>query len=92
MSKELTPLEVSNQLKDFVLRFVENGLDRRVIHGSFDFIETALKALEIIRKLLAVDEKKREISFKTDNFPVVRIVFSGFDDNFEILKEVLGNE
>ena len=51
MSEELTPLEVSKQLKDFVLKFVKNGLDRRLIHGSFDTIETSLKRLEIIDKL-----------------------------------------
>ena len=49
MNRELSPLEVSNQLKEFVLEFVKNGLDRRFIHGSFDIIETALKALDIIK-------------------------------------------
>lgn len=49
MSKELEALEVSKQLKEFVLGFVKNGLDRRFIHGSFDIIETTLKALEIIK-------------------------------------------
>lgn len=43
MSKELETLEVSKQLKDFVLEFVKNGLDRRFIHGSFYIIETAIK-------------------------------------------------
>ena len=46
MTKELEALKVSNQLKDFVLKFVKNGLDRRFIHGSFDIIETELKRLE----------------------------------------------
>ena len=49
MSKELTPLEVSEQLKDFVLEFVKNGLDRRFVIGSFFIIEDQLKALKIIK-------------------------------------------
>lgn len=43
-------LKASKQLKDFVLGFIKNGLDRRFIHGSFELIETALKALEIIKE------------------------------------------
>jgi hypothetical protein len=50
MNKELTPLEVSKQLKDFVLEFVKNGLDRRFVRGSFDIIEKVLKAVDIINK------------------------------------------
>ena len=43
-------LKASKQLKDFVLGFIKNGLDRRFILGSFEIIETALKALEIIKE------------------------------------------
>ena len=43
-------LKASRQLKDFVLGFIKNGLDRRFIIGSFEIIETALKALEIIKE------------------------------------------
>lgn len=49
MTKELDALEVSKQLKDFVLEFVKNGLDRRFIHGSFEIIETALKDYENLK-------------------------------------------
>lgn len=49
MNKGLEALEISKQLKDFVLKFVKNGLDRRLIHVSFDIIEKELKALEIIK-------------------------------------------
>lgn len=45
-NKELSPLEVSKQLKDFVLEYTKNGLDRRFVIGSFDIIETALKDYE----------------------------------------------
>ena len=58
MSKELTPLEVSKQLKDFVLEFVKNGLDRMFIRGSFDIIETELKQLEKQNKVLKIVKKK----------------------------------
>lgn len=60
MTKELSPLEVSKQLKDFVLEFVKNGLDRRFIRGSFDIIDTALKRLERrdnINEVLYKDEE-----------------------------------
>jgi hypothetical protein len=50
MNRELTPLEVSKQLKEFVLEFVGNGLDRRFVCGSFDIIEKVLKAVDIINK------------------------------------------
>ena len=56
MTKELDALEVSKQLKDFVLEFVKNGLDRRFIHGSFDIIETALKRLNYIDENRLSDE------------------------------------
>lgn len=46
MSKGLEALEVSKELKDFVLEFVKNGLDRRFICGSFDLIEKELKDKE----------------------------------------------
>ena len=49
MIKGLAPLEVSKELKDFVLEFVKNGLDRRFICGSFDLIEKELKVLEVIK-------------------------------------------
>lgn len=48
MSKDSTLLEVSKQLKVFVLEFVKNGLDRKFIHGSFDRIEAALEDYELI--------------------------------------------
>ena len=47
---DLEALEVSKQLKDFVLEFIKNGLDRRFINGSFGIIETELKALKIIKE------------------------------------------
>ncbi len=52
MNKELTPLEVSKQLKDFVLEFVKNGLDRIFVNGSFDIIETTLKQAQKDKKEL----------------------------------------
>ena len=52
MSKELEALEVLKQLKDFVLEFVKNGLDRMFVDGSFDIIETALKEHEEHKQIL----------------------------------------
>ena len=46
MSEGLTPVEVSKELKDFVLEFVKNGLDRRFVIGSFNILEKALKDYE----------------------------------------------
>ena len=60
MNKELTPLQVSKQLKDFILEFVKNGLDRMFIDGSFDIIETALKQAQKDKEEL--EELKNAIS------------------------------
>ena len=54
MSEELETLEVLKQLKDFVLEFVKNGLDRRLIHGSFDIIEKELKQAQEDKKVLDI--------------------------------------
>lgn len=62
MNKELTPLEVSKQLKDFVLEFVNNGLDRIFINGSFDIIETALK------RNIELEEEHKILETVRDNF------------------------
>ena len=60
LNDELTPLEVSKQLKDFVLEFVKNGLDRIFIHGSFATIETELKRLEEIDKVMFLNNQKMQ--------------------------------
>lgn len=59
MSKALEALEVSKQLKDFVLEFVKNGLDRMFINGSFDIIERELKEYELMKqvRIIVVDKK-----------------------------------
>ena len=92
-------LEVSKQLKGFVLEFIKNGLDRRFINGSFDIIETALKALNIINeKNVDIDYIKtcfydRKGGFKEYN------AYVGHDEDMELtqeeydlLKEVLEDE
>ena len=96
---DLEALEVSKQLKGFVLEFIKNGLYRRFIHGSFDIIETALKALNIINKKnvdieyikTCFDDKK--CGFKEYN------AYVGHDEDMELtqeeydlLKEVLEDE
>lgn len=74
-NKELTPLEVSDQLKEFILEFVNNGLDRMFVNGSFDIIETALKALEIIKE--------------DENLRTAVLLNCNYGKDYDLLKEVL---
>ena len=46
MNKGLEALEVAKQLKEFVLKFIKNDLDRRFVIGSFNILEKELKAYE----------------------------------------------
>ena len=46
MSKELTPLEVLKQLKEFVYGLELGNVDKLFVKGSFNIIETELKRLE----------------------------------------------
>lgn len=55
-------LEVSKQLKDFVLEFVNNGLDRLFVQGSFDIIEDALK------RNIELEEENKVLETIRDNF------------------------
>ena len=50
MNKEISPLEVSKQLKDFIFELELGNVDKLFVKGSFDIIEKSLKALEIIKK------------------------------------------
>ena len=50
--KKLNALETSKKLADFVLGFVENGLDRRFVRGSFDIIDTELKEKVQLEKII----------------------------------------
>ena len=79
MNKELTPIEELKRLKDFVLKFITNGLDRRVVIGSFVIIETALKRLEEIDKIF----KKYDIN---DNWldAALHVIKNHFPMNTEI--------
>lgn len=76
MSKELTPLEVLKQLKEFVLEFVNNGLDKMFVQGSFDIIEKELKDYEAY-KMYSCDEF-REFVYKYD-FKSVENIESAFN-------------
>lgn len=95
----LEALEVSKQLKDFVLEFIKNGLYRRFIHGSFDIIETALKALKIIKKKNVDIEYIKTCFFdEKDGFKEYN-AYVGHDEDqelsqeeYELLKEVLEDE
>ena len=92
-------LEVSKQLKDFVLEFIKNGLDRRFINGSFGIIETALKALNIIKeKNVDIDYIKTYFYDKKGGFKDYN-GWVGHDEDeeltqeeYELLKEVLEDD
>ena len=83
----LEALEVSKQLKGFVLGFIKNGLYRRFINGSFDIIETALKALNII------NEKNVDIEYIKTCFDDEKGGFKeynayvGHDEEYELTQE-----
>lgn len=96
---DLEPLEVSKQLKDFVLEFIKNGLDRRFINGSFGIIETALKALKIIKeKNVDIDYIRTCFYDEKGGFKEYN-AYVGHDEEYELtqeeydlLKEVLEDE
>ena len=96
---DLEALEVSKQLKDFVLEFIKNGLDRRFVHGSFDIIETALKALNIInKKNVDIEYIKTCFDDEKGGFKEYS-AYIGHDEEYELsqeeydlLKEVLEDE
>ena len=84
---DLEALEVSKRLKDFVLEFIKNGLDRRFINVSFGIIKNELKALNIIKeknvdieyiKTCFYDEKG---GFKEYN------AYVGHDEEYELTQE-----
>lgn len=83
-NKELSPLEVSKQLKEFVLEFIKNGLD-------IDIIETALKALEIIKEkkidldLLKISDDLDDYNFMCDMYYKNILTHEEYD----LLKKVL---
>jgi len=51
MSKELSPLEVAKQLKDFVFELELGNADKHFVNGSFDIIEIALKKYEVLQEV-----------------------------------------
>ena len=78
-SKELVPLEVSKQLKDFVCELELGNVDKFFVHGSFDIIETALKRLDEHEKVF----KKYDID---DNWlePALYVIKNHFPIDTEI--------
>lgn len=57
MNKELTPLEVSKQLKDFIFELELGNVDKLFVRGSFDIIETALKNYEMLLEMVAMQQR-----------------------------------
>ena len=94
MNKELSPLEVAKQLKDFVFELELGNADKHFVNGSFDIIETALKrnkklekALKIIKDICKLKVYKHKLGQcfldGTD------ILFAIPQETYELLKEVL---
>lgn len=104
MNKELTPLEVSKQLKDFVLEFVKNGLDRMFVHASFNTIEKELKdyenlklkhrsmqdaVLEDFKKLKALEIIKKHIDLEDYDTAICLVERKLTQKEYDLLKEAL---
>ena len=92
ISKEA--LEVSKQLKDFVLEFIKNDLDRKFINCSFDIIEKNLKVLDIIKEQGFLFVEKGQLYCGRYGDIEVLLEEDDFQDKheYELLKEVFENE
>ena len=91
ISKEA--LEVSKQLKDFVLEFIKNDLDRKFINCSFDIIEKNLKVLEIIKEQGFLFVEKGQLYCGRYGDVELLLEEDDFEDKceYELLKEIFGN-
>ena len=91
ISKEA--LEVSKQLKDFVLEFIKNDLDRKFINFSFDIIEKNLKALDIIKEQGFLFVEKWQLYCGRYGDVELLLEEDDFEDKceYELLKGVFGN-
>lgn len=89
----LKSLEVLKQLKDFVLEFTKNDLDRKFINGSFDIIKKELEALEIIKehRFLFVEKGQLYVGRCCDVELLVEEDDFQDEQEYELLKEVFGN-
>ena len=92
VSKEA--LEVSKQLKDFVLEFIKNDLDRKFINCSFDIIEKNLKVLDIIKEQGFLFVEKGQLYCGRYGDIEVLLEEDDFEDKheYDLIKEVLENE
>lgn len=89
----LKSLEVLKQLKDFVLEFTKNDLDRKFINGSFDIIKKELEALEIIKehRFLFVEKGQLYVGRCCDVELLLEEDDFQDEQEYELLKEVFGN-
>lgn len=95
MSKELSLslLEIEKHLKDFVFELEMGKVDEMFISSSFEIIEKALKALEIIKK------KRVDVRylFQCKSLRDYNFIYKGTNqselcltkEEYELLKEVL---
>ena len=89
----LKSLEVLKQLKDFVLEFTKNDLDRKFINGTFDIIKKELEELEIIKehRFLFVEKGQLYVGRCCDVELLVEEDDFQDEQEYELLKEVFGN-
>jgi len=102
-NEKMTPLDVSKQLKDFVLSYTKNGLDRRFIIGSFSIIENVLGEYEALKPRLIHPEQVFQDYKELKALDIIRRIVKSADEpmppyeensvftkeEYDLLKEVL---
>ena len=78
MKNELSPLECLRIVKEFALEFIENNLDKRLIIGGCDIIETELKDYE---------KQKQLVQTLQDKIYVKEMKYAKQEKALEIIKE-----
>lgn len=79
-NEKMTPLEVSKQLKEFVLSYTKNGLDRRFIIGSFSIIENALGEYETLKPRLIDPEQVFQDYKELKALDIIRRIVKAADE------------
>ena len=73
MNKELSPLECLKIVKEFALEFIESNIDKRVIIGGCEIIETALKEYDGAKKHIeALNKERIENSIKIKALEIIK--------------------
>lgn len=78
-------LEVLKHLKDFVLEYTENGLDRRFIIGSCDTIEKELKDFECLDNFF----KKLDSKYEIDDLDYLELICQRYEKEHKALNIIV---